>query len=88
MHPEVPHTHEFQVWLPYASERLDEASVLQAEQTRTALFRRWREQGPPGLSVTEVTVSARGLEWTADDVRAAVADFVALIPPETAAQNA
>ncbi|MFI9781313.1 threonine aldolase family protein [Streptomyces sp. NPDC051956] len=88
VHPEVPHTHEFQVWLPYSSKRLDEASVTQAEQTRTSLFRRWWEQGPPGLSVTEVTVSARGLEWTADDVRAAVADFVARIPPETADEDA
>ncbi|MEU6662660.1 beta-eliminating lyase-related protein [Streptomyces sp. NPDC046821] len=84
VHPEVPHTHEFQVWLPYPSDALDEASVTQAEETKTQLFRRWWEQGPPGLSVTEVTVSARGLEWTADDVRAAVADFVGRIPSGTA----
>ncbi|MFJ8882665.1 threonine aldolase family protein [Streptomyces sp. NPDC102402] len=79
VHPEPPHTHQFQVWLPYAAEALDEASVRQAEETGVTLFRRWSAApaGPPGLSFTEVTVAAPGLGWTADDVREAVADFVA-----------
>ncbi|KPC81979.1 threonine aldolase family protein [Streptomyces sp. NRRL S-4] len=78
VHPEPPHTHQFQVWLPYAADVLDEASVLQAEETGVALFRRWSAApaGPPGLSFTEVTVAAPGLEWTAGDVRDAVSDFV------------
>lgn len=78
VHPEPPHTHQFQVWLPYAADVLDEASVLQAEETGVTLFRRWSAApaGPPGLSFTEVTVAAPGLEWTAGDVRDAVADFV------------
>ncbi|MHC0431863.1 threonine aldolase family protein [Streptomyces sp. O3] len=75
VHPEVPHTHEFQLWLPYPPEVLNEAAVSQAEETKTALFRYWDTAGP-GLSVTEVSVTGEGLEWTADDVRAAVADFV------------
>ncbi|CAM5361652.1 threonine aldolase [Streptomyces badius] len=41
VHPEPPHTHQFQVWLPYGTEVLDEASVRQAEETGVALFRRW-----------------------------------------------
>uniref|UniRef100_A0AAU3GVV9 Beta-eliminating lyase-related protein n=1 Tax=Streptomyces sp. NBC_01401 TaxID=2903854 RepID=A0AAU3GVV9_9ACTN len=79
VHPEPPHTHQFQVWLPYATDVLDEASVRQAEETGVTLFRRWSAApaGPPGLSSTEVTVAAPGLEWTADDVREAVAGFVA-----------
>ncbi|OAH11420.1 threonine aldolase family protein [Streptomyces jeddahensis] len=77
VHPEEPHTHQFQVWLPYSAEALNDAAVRQAEETKTALFRVfWDPVGVPGLSVTEVTVAAAGLEWTADDVRAAVADFV------------
>ncbi|MER5178985.1 beta-eliminating lyase-related protein [Streptomyces sp. NPDC002896] len=81
VHPEEPHTHQFQVWLPYAAETLNDALVRQAEETKTALFRRfWEGGGPPGVSVTEVTVTADGLEWTADDVRAAVADFVERLP--------
>ncbi|MET8246758.1 beta-eliminating lyase-related protein [Streptomyces sp. NPDC005202] len=76
VHPEVPHTYEFQVWLPYDAEVLANAAVRQAEETGTFLFARpWAPAGP-GLAVTEVTVRSAGLEWTADDVKAAVADFV------------
>ncbi len=79
VHPEPPHTHQFQMWLPYGTEALDEASVRQAEETGVTLFRRWfpAAGGPPGVSFTEVTVAAPGLEWTAQDVRDAVAGFVA-----------
>ncbi|WP_446041244.1 threonine aldolase family protein [Streptomyces sp. SID1121] len=78
VHPEPPHTHQFQVWLPYDREVLNEAGVRQAEETKVSLFRLWREAGagPPGVSVTEVTVAEAGLEWSAEDVKAAVADFV------------
>lgn len=78
VHPEPPHTHQFQVWLPYGHQVLDEASVRQAEETGVTLFRRWfaGPAGPPGVSYTEVTVAAPGLDWTAADVRDAVAEFV------------
>ncbi|MEU6577059.1 beta-eliminating lyase-related protein [Streptomyces sp. NPDC046805] len=77
VHPEQPHTHEFQVWLPYDPDVVAEAAVRQAEETGMLLFaNEWDARGP-GLAVTEVTVRSPGLEWTADDVRAAVADFVA-----------
>ena len=76
--PEPPHTHQFQVWLPYAPEVLNEAAVRQAEETGVALFRVWSAppSGPPGVAFTEVTVAEAGLEWTADDVRGAVEGFV------------
>ncbi|MFI6686098.1 threonine aldolase family protein [Streptomyces sp. NPDC050485] len=82
VNPEPPHTHEFQVWLPYDAEVLSAAALRQAEETGVCLFRRWfpNPWGPAGLAVTEVTVNAPGLAWTADDVRAAVADFVRLLP--------
>ncbi|MFD4624197.1 threonine aldolase family protein [Streptomyces sp. NPDC058475] len=80
VHPEEPHTHEFQVWLPYDAEALADASVEQAEETKTFLFSdHWDARGP-GLAVTEVSVRAEGLEWTADDVKAAVRDFVERLP--------
>lgn len=41
VHPEPPHTHQFQVWLPYTPQVLDEASVRQSEETGVTLFRRW-----------------------------------------------
>lgn len=77
VHPEVPHTHQFQVWLPYGAEALMEAGTALAEETGTCLFRMWTEPGdPPGLSVTEVTVTEPGLAWTAEDVAAESAALV------------
>jgi threonine aldolase len=80
VHPEQPHTHQFQVWLPYDPETLEEAAVRQAEETSVLLFAGPWNRAAPGLACTEVTVGATGLEWTADDVRAAVADFVSRLP--------
>ncbi|MFF0855575.1 threonine aldolase family protein [Streptomyces sp. NPDC003280] len=80
VNPEVPHTHEFQVWLPYRPEMVAEAAVRQGEETSVLLFANaWQEAGP-GIACTEVTVGSAGLEWTADDVRAAVADFATRLP--------
>ncbi|MFC9429196.1 threonine aldolase family protein [Streptomyces sp. NPDC056987] len=78
VHPEPPHTHQFQVWLPYAPEVLNEAAVRQAEETEVTLFRAWHPApaGPPGVAFTEVTVTRPGLEWSAGDIQAAVGDFV------------
>ncbi|WP_328749399.1 beta-eliminating lyase-related protein [Streptomyces sp. NBC_00285] len=82
IHPERPHTNEFQVWLPYGVDVLTEASLRQGEETKTLLFARpWDEVGP-GLSRTEVDVRAAGLDWTAQEVRAAVAAFALLLAEE------
>ncbi|MFF9155753.1 threonine aldolase family protein [Streptomyces sp. NPDC014846] len=80
VHPGEPHTHEFQVWLPYDSEILMEAALCQAEETGTYLFGGHWERGGPGLSRTEASVRSEGLEWSAEDVRTAVADFARRLP--------
>ncbi|MEU8935210.1 aminotransferase class I/II-fold pyridoxal phosphate-dependent enzyme [Streptomyces sp. NPDC048409] len=80
VHPEEPHTHQFQVWLPYEADVLREAAVRQAEETGTYLLPGFWEPKGPGLSMTEVTVAEAGLAWTAEEVRAAVADFAARLP--------
>nr|WP_306970656.1 beta-eliminating lyase-related protein [Streptomyces afghaniensis] len=80
VHPEVPHTHDFQVWLPYDADVLSEAAVRTAEETGTVLFSFAWDRIGPGLARTEVMVRAAGLEWTAEDVKTAVADFVARLP--------
>ncbi|MFF7472388.1 beta-eliminating lyase-related protein [Streptomyces sp. NPDC008092] len=80
IHPEEPHTHQFQVWLPYEADVLLDAAVRQAEETGTYLFPGFWDPKGPGLSMTEVTVAEAGLEWTAADVRAAVADFAKRLP--------
>ncbi|MEZ3179378.1 threonine aldolase [Streptomyces pimonensis] len=73
--PEVPHTHDFQVWLPYDADAAAEAAIEAAGETGAVLFaNHWDPKGP-GLSCTEVYVRSAGLEWTADDVRAAAAKF-------------
>lgn len=79
---ETPQINEFQVWLPYPAEVLAATAVRQAEQTGTVLFQSpWWEPGvPPGIAVTDVTVKAPALDWTADEVRAAVLHFVRLLP--------
>ncbi|MFE9481569.1 threonine aldolase family protein [Streptomyces spororaveus] len=79
INPEEPHTHQFQVWLPYEPDRLTEAGLRQAEETGTVLFRRWSADGPPGLAVTELEITEPGLSWTESDVHEAVSAFVARI---------
>ncbi|ARF59649.1 threonine aldolase family protein [Streptomyces gilvosporeus] len=78
VHPAIPHTHQFQVWLPHPPEVLNEAGIRLAEETHTTLFRQWFTPDaatPPGLSMTEVTAAAPALEWTAEDIRTATAQF-------------
>jgi threonine aldolase len=83
VHPEVPHTNEFQLWLPYDVDVLSEAAIRQGEETKTLLFANAWEQRGPGLAFTEVYVRAAGLEWTAQDVKAAVAEFTSRLAEET-----
>ncbi|MGV9563287.1 threonine aldolase family protein [Streptomyces sp. NPDC003480] len=80
VHPTEPHTHDFRLWLPYDVDVLTEASFRQGEETGTLLFANPWESGGPGLAFTEVSVRADGLAWTADDVKAAVREFVARLP--------
>ncbi|MFD8155556.1 threonine aldolase family protein [Streptomyces sp. NPDC059720] len=80
VHPEVPHTHDFQVWLPWDAEVAAEAAVRTAEETGVVLFGAGWVRGGPGLAYTEVHVRAAGLEWTAEDVKAAVAEFASRLP--------
>ncbi|MFJ2823137.1 threonine aldolase family protein [Streptomyces toxytricini] len=83
IHPEEPHTHQFQVWLPYEADLLTDAGIRLAEETGTMLFRSWSPGPVPGLSVTEAEVGAPGLEWSAEDVVRAVAAFAARLEPAT-----
>ncbi|MGR4884778.1 threonine aldolase family protein [Streptomyces sp. LARHCF249] len=75
IHPERPHTHQFQVWLPYDADHLTDAGVRLAEETGRVLFRRWSPTPVPGLSMTEVEVTGPGLSWTAHEITAAAEAF-------------
>ncbi|MEU0934129.1 MULTISPECIES: beta-eliminating lyase-related protein [unclassified Embleya] len=74
--PAVPHTHQFQMWLPYPAALLDRVGVEYAAEHGVWLAGRWTEPGPPGLSYTEITVAEPALEWTADEVADAFDAFV------------
>ncbi len=82
VHPAEPHTHEFQVWLPYDAEAVARTAIRTAEETGTMLFTGGWDAPATRLARTEVSVRAEGLAWTAADVRAAVADFTARLPKE------
>jgi len=77
--PVVPHTHQFQVELPLPADALIEAGTRLEEETGQSLFRGWWVPGAQGIARTEVTVSASALEWTAEDVRKAVGEFLAFV---------
>ncbi|WP_037912049.1 threonine aldolase family protein [Actinacidiphila yeochonensis] len=81
VNPAEPHTHEFQLWLPYPAAALNEAALRQAEETGVSVFglSRFTEPGPPGISMTEVSAGARALAWSAADVRTAAAAFAAYV---------
>ncbi|MFJ5261042.1 threonine aldolase family protein [Streptomyces sp. NPDC088387] len=82
VHPDEPYTYEFQVWLPYDVDVVSEAAIRHAEESGTLLFARPWDAPGPGLAVTEIDVRAPGLEWGAEDVKAAVVEFVAVLMDE------
>ncbi|MGW1216494.1 threonine aldolase family protein [Streptomyces sp. NPDC002499] len=88
IHPEVPHTFDFQVWLPYGVDDLAEAAIRQAEETGISLFGNHWDERCPGLAMTEVYVRADALEWTAADVKTAVAEFVSRLTEVTGGSGA
>ncbi len=77
VHPAPPHTHQFQLWLPYSVDALTEAGLRLAEEKRTWLFGGWQDRGVPGLSMCEVTVLESALDWPATEITDAVTALVA-----------
>jgi threonine aldolase len=79
IHPAIPHTHQFAVFLPFSAEVLNGAVLRQAEETGVSVFRGWADTDLPDVAKTEITVSASALDWTAADVVAAARDFVSYL---------
>ena len=84
VHPEVPHTHQFQVWLPYESDVLGDAALRQTEETKTGLFAQGWARAARDWRTPRSRWRAPGLEWTADDVKAAVRGLRGAAAPLTA----
>jgi len=72
VHPDPPHTHQFQWWLPHDATALDDAAVALAETERTWLCGGWT-QAAPGYAMAEITVAGPALDWTDTDVAQATA---------------
>ena len=68
INPAPPHTHEFQLCLPFAAERLNQACLALAEEEKTWFGYGWTDRPPTGASVVEISVNEPALEWSAEDV--------------------
>ncbi|RKN17858.1 threonine aldolase [Micromonospora musae] len=68
VYPDPPHTHQFRLWLPHPAQALNEAALALAEKEKVWFVAGWQETEVPGVSRTEVTVAAPGLEWSAEEV--------------------
>jgi threonine aldolase len=74
--PNPPHTHQFQLWLPYPKAALDLAALELAEEDGIRFIGGWSEQAPGDRCMTEITVAADALAWTPEDVVAVGKSFV------------
>ncbi|MEZ0068843.1 threonine aldolase [Streptacidiphilus sp. MAP12-20] len=76
IHPSVPMTHQFQFWLPFTADELNEATLRQAEESKRVLFGGWRDSAVPGHALTEITVAGPALEWSPEDIAKALTEFL------------
>ncbi|MFF4919377.1 threonine aldolase family protein [Kitasatospora sp. NPDC001261] len=67
LYPEVPPTHEYQLWLPHPAEALNAAHLALAEEEGIWFVSHW-EDAAPGLAMAEVSLGEPALGWTADEV--------------------
>jgi threonine aldolase len=79
VHPDPPHTHQFQLWLPYPARQLNEAALTLAESRQTWFAGGWTDRPPTGLARTELTIAADALELTAADVEEIARAFLATL---------
>lgn len=76
VYPEPPHTHRFQLWLPYEARRLNEANLALAEQERAWFVGGWQDAAESGLAMAEVTVARPALALTTAQVTDLAARFL------------
>src|SRR5690606_33830899 len=76
VHPRPPHTQQFQARAPRPAAALAAAGLRQAEETGVALFDKWREPGPAGLAMSEMTIAEAAMDWTPRMVEDALVGFL------------
>lgn len=80
VHPEPPHTHQFQLWLPHPAAALNEANLALAEEERVWFVGGWQDAAAPGMSMAEVTVAGPALGLAAEEVGELADRFLARLP--------
>lgn len=81
VYPEPPHTHQFQLWVPFDARAMRRAGIEQIEATGAGLFERWVPGQAPGTAYTEVTAAAAALGWQPAEISAALRDLLARAEP-------
>ncbi len=81
VHPDPPHTHQFQFWLPYPASVLNEAALELAEEEKVWFVGGWQEVEVPGMAMAEVSVLAPALELSAADITELAERFLARLAP-------
>ncbi|HZM82037.1 MAG TPA: beta-eliminating lyase-related protein [Candidatus Limnocylindrales bacterium] len=79
IHPDPPHTHQFQLWLPYPAEVLNEAGLTLAERDKVWLVYGWRDRPPTGLAMAEITVAEPAVALTPAELAEIADAFHSLI---------
>ncbi len=69
VHPDPPHTQEFQLWLPGEADRINRAVLALAEDEKVWFAYGFSDRPPTGYAVAEIRIGAAAIEWTAEDVR-------------------
>ncbi|MEU3569889.1 beta-eliminating lyase-related protein [Kitasatospora sp. NPDC036755] len=67
LYPEVPPTHEFQLWLPHPAKALNAAHLALAEEEDVWFVPYW-EDAAPGLAMAEVSLGRPALGWAPEEV--------------------
>jgi threonine aldolase len=68
VYPDPPHTHRFCLWLPHPAQALNDTALALAEEEKVWFAAGWRDTEVPGIAMTEISVAAPALEWTAEDI--------------------
>ncbi|HEX6683156.1 MAG TPA: beta-eliminating lyase-related protein [Candidatus Limnocylindrales bacterium] len=79
VHPDPPHTHQFQLWLPHPARVLNEAALKLAERDKAWFAYGWQDRPPTGLSMVEVTVGEPAMSLSPSEVTEMAAAFLSLV---------
>lgn len=79
VHPDPPHTHQFQLWLPHPAEVLKEAALRLAERDRVWFAAGWQDRSPSGMSMAEITIGDPAMSLSVSEVTELGAVFLSVV---------